>query len=460
MFLQSRNELTGEEEWELGEWRKKSPSHEQFFQELTDPANTRARITELYQGRERVFNKLKAEFPYLADVNLSELDFSEELQASGFAEPAEGKSKVAYWGSMLPGIDGSVFSGSESKPEGLTPVGGLIRRMRKNRAFRWASNIAAAIVGLLLVLTVVVQFLPSSRPHKYTGRINAQVVGSDGIAQMIDDMNYGYQIGKADFDIGRDKEGFLVFDAKDHKRAPLDKFIRMKTPKAGEFPFRFPDKTYMWINSESVLDFPAHFSTDTIKMHFTGETYMEVPSHPETLIQIKLPDGLVETRGANINIKAYADEPFLTITVAGGSAVYRLPSKDSLPVRETLIKAGEQIRISGNRVEPVSNARVNDAIAWRREKISFHNVDLETIMHSLGRLYDKEIIYEIPLPARPFTVDLPRDIPLEQYLSALEAQGLHFKVEGDKIKVVGNGQRAGSQHTNYLNVILLWLKIV
>lgn len=436
MFLQSRNELTGEEEKEMGEWIKESPSNEQFFQELTDPANTRARMTELYQGRERVFNKLKLEFPYLADVNLSEPDFSEELQAFGFAEPAEGKSKVAYWGSMLPEIDGSVFSVSESKPEALTPVGGLIRRMRKNRAFRWASNIAAALVLLFIAVHVIVQFLPSSRPHKYTGHIRAQMAGADGNSHIVDDMISGYNIGAADFDIGRDKEGYLVFDAKDHKHAPLDKFITMETPKAGEFPFRFPDKTYMWINSESVIDFPAHFSTDTIMMRFRGETYMEVPSHPATLIRMKLTNGWVETRGAKINIKAYADEPFFTITVVEGSAVYRLPSKDSLPVRDILIKAGEQIRISGNQAEPVVNARVDDAIAWRREKISFHNENLEIIMRSLGRLYNKEISYEIPLPAHAFTLDLPRDIPLEQCLSALEAQGLHFKLEGDKIKVL------------------------
>src|ERR1700759_3958001 len=77
LYGKRRGELTADEEKELSTWRSQSPENEQLFRDKMDPEKVRASMIELYQARDRVFNKLKEEIPELANVELSDLDFSD-----------------------------------------------------------------------------------------------------------------------------------------------------------------------------------------------------------------------------------------------------------------------------------------------------------------------------------------------------------------------------------------------
>ena len=78
LYGKRRGDLTADEEKELSSWRSQSPENEQLFRDKMDPEKVRASMIELYEARDRVFNKLKGVIPELANVKLSDDDFSDE----------------------------------------------------------------------------------------------------------------------------------------------------------------------------------------------------------------------------------------------------------------------------------------------------------------------------------------------------------------------------------------------
>ena len=68
IFAYLRDELTPEQEQELAEWRSLSGENEQFFQEETDPENIRKAITELYEDKDIVWQKIRNKVPGLPQV--------------------------------------------------------------------------------------------------------------------------------------------------------------------------------------------------------------------------------------------------------------------------------------------------------------------------------------------------------------------------------------------------------
>jgi hypothetical protein len=104
LFLHARNEISREESRELLTWRQKSPENEQLFRELGDPEYGRRMMTELYHGREIVFDGLRAKFSFLSNAKLTDPNDPEEEGLNDFPEKdiaASGLSKADFWASLL-----------------------------------------------------------------------------------------------------------------------------------------------------------------------------------------------------------------------------------------------------------------------------------------------------------------------------------------------------------------------
>ena len=66
----------------------------------------------------------------------------------------------------------------------------------------------------------------------------------------------------------------------------------------------------------------------------------------------------------------------------------------------------------------------------------FKNADLQTIMRTLSRWYDVEVVYQGNIPAKKLGGGIPRNTNLSEVLKVLEAYNIHFKLEGKQITVM------------------------
>jgi ferric-dicitrate binding protein FerR (iron transport regulator) len=101
-----------------------------------------------------------------------------------------------------------------------------------------------------------------------------------------------------------------------------------------------------------------------------------------------------------------------------------------------MLKPGQQSRMSGNEVKLVPDADVDLALAWKNGMQAFDRVDIRSIMRTIERWYDVDVVYEGNIPYRTFSGEIPRSANLSQLLKLLEIAKIHVKMDADKKKLI------------------------
>jgi transmembrane sensor len=456
LFLSTRLELTKEEERELLAWRKQSGENEKLFRRVNDEAYIRSEIKKVYASRSRSFEKLKEHFPFMDRDEDFDMLFAEEFDnpeseidgmefgadglEPGFSDPEV--SKAAFWTDLLTGID---FPGEQ-----LEETNRLAREWRDDhlpeikektvktgRFFKIAGRWVAGVISTVgLSLTVWTQIWSGIQP----GGFKANLFSFDGIFHGFNDLNRGYALGEAGFDLRKDSIGKTIFLAPNYPNQPKDKFNVLTIPGGGEFPIQFADGTNMWINAGSRLQYPANFSGDTIRIRFEGEAYIEVPQNSRKVFEIYVNGRLLRTNGMRANIKAYPEDGIFYTTLLSGSASYTVDRDHDASLNGQL-HSGEQIQFSGDILKIYPSPDMAEVMAWRNNRLMFHEENLSTIMHSISRWYNVKIEYKGIPTNKKYNLNVPRDGNISWLLFALEIRGVECKVDGKMITVTQSEQK-------------------
>ncbi|HEU4609434.1 MAG TPA: FecR family protein [Chitinophagaceae bacterium] len=215
----------------------------------------------------------------------------------------------------------------------------------------------------------------------------------------------------------------------------------LSTPRGGQYRLMLADGSQVWLNASSSIRFPAVFSGQTRQVEITGEAYFEVAHRLKAGSSDPVPfvvlikgagqhDAKVEVLGTHFNINAYQDEPLLRTTLLEGAVRF------SRNGQSVTLRPGDQVGAPDEgRLQVVTDADVNEAIAWKNGKFSFNGEGVESVMRQVARWYDVDIRFEGEHPAQRFGGEIARTSNLEEVLQMLRSSGVHFRVEGRTIVV-------------------------
>jgi transmembrane sensor len=350
LFKHTRNELSRKEREALSAWRNESSGNEQLFQTETDPEQIRRRITRVYEDREYVFQKLQEKFP--------QFDY---------------------------------------------------KKSKKRRArFFYLKRIAASV----LLISIGLYFINKWQEVGSPGSFKAGFVSSDGIFHAMNAFSRGWNAGTSDIKVVENEKGELIYIVPDNRKARIDKYNKIVTPRGGEVIVNLSDGSVLWLNAESSLKYPMNFSRDTVYLEVQGEAYFEIaqnskhyfiislPPIPQVRDQLPTPNKIViETAGAHFNVRNYPDE-------SQNFTVINSPTQNG-----------------------------NDVIAWKNGITLYHNADIQTIMRDISRWYDVEVVYEGPISDKKYSLNIPRDAKLKELISSLREQGAHVHLFLGKVTV-------------------------
>lgn len=204
----------------------------------------------------------------------------------------------------------------------------------------------------------------------------------------------------------------------------------MTTPRGGQYKLTLPDGTDVWLNAASSITYPTSFTGKERTVSISGEVYFEVAKDKNKPFYVKSGDQTIEVLGTHFNVMAYKDEDEIKTTLFEGSV--RISENNS----ESIIKPGEQARVTKNGGIEISTANVDDALAWKNGYFKFNRVDIKFIMRQLARWYDVDILYEGRIPDDEFVGKIDRSANISQVLRILELDHVHFRIEGKKIIVM------------------------
>jgi len=321
----------------------------------------------------------------------------------------------------------------------------------------WFRRMAAAAVFLLLVGAGAYFISPKASqktiPAGTLAIANVRPGGNKAILTLADgstialDSSYNGDLGQQGntrlikLDSGR--LAYRVLSAGDP--ATSLQYNTITTPRGGQYQIVLPDGTKVWLNASSALRFPTAFDKGRREVDLSGEAYFEVAKEkiPFTVHIYSTAAGMggaggqrpvsgIDVLGTHFNVNAYGDEKAVTATLLEGSIRMTVQEGDKV------LRPGEQAVYlrTGGMPRVVPDADVEAAMAWKNGYFQLDGVGTEEVMRQLSRWYDVEIRYEGPVTEREFGGQLPRASDISEVLRILEANNVHFRLEGKRLVVL------------------------
>lgn len=211
--------------------------------------------------------------------------------------------------------------------------------------------------------------------------------------------------------------------------------LSLEVPRGGEFAIMLEDSTKVWLNSESRLYYPAHFSSSERNVELTGEAYFEVTHNSDRPFTVETSGQKVTVYGTEFNIRSYPEEKSVYTTLSKGSIGLSRAKGDGGEIR---LSPGKQAvfdkETSSARVRKVDIKRVT---GWRHGRFVFEEQSLRQIMTDLSRWYDFEFEFADAEAAETiFMGSIPRYSNFKTAIAILEKSGgLVFSVKDNKVVI-------------------------
>jgi transmembrane sensor len=200
----------------------------------------------------------------------------------------------------------------------------------------------------------------------------------------------------------------------------------LATPRGGEYQLTLPDGTKVWLNAASSIRYPVLFAGAERRVEITGEAYFEVTKNASKPFKVIVGGNQeVDVLGTSFDINAYSDEREFKTTLLEGS----------LKAQGVLLKPGQQAAWKpGQLVKVLSDADLEEAVAWKNGKFIFTGNDLGSVMRQISRWYDVDVEYKGDFEGDEFVGVISRFKNVSEILGMLEqTRTVKFLVEGRKI---------------------------
>ena len=275
--------------------------------------------------------------------------------------------------------------------------------------------------------------LPAAQQQISQSEINiihqkAMLTLADGRTISLDEAKNGEIAEQAGVTITKTKDGQLVYEGAAKESA----FNKIVTPKGGQYQISLPDGTKVWLNAASSLSYPASFTGDKREVKLLGEAYFEVAKNKKMPFVVHSKGQEVEVLGTHFNVNAYADEKKTKTTLLEGSVKVKLIDAKAA----ALLKPGQQSVYDGGQLD-VNEIDVSEVIAWKTGYFLFQDEDISSIMRTIARWYDVEVVYAANISPKKIGGRISRNKSLDYVLKTLSrTDKFNFKVEGRRVTVM------------------------
>lgn len=397
------------------------------------------------QNQEEAFERANMMLRYLRN----ELD--EDQESALFSWLKENPENLAFFNKLIEekGLqDELAFFASTKKESAWKELTDLIGMQKPvvHKTYPFLKYAAAAAAILLVSLSTFYIFrrspgietaaLKSHRIEIKPGANKAVLTLGNGQKVVLNDAKNGEISSQTGVSITKAKDGQIIYQIHNSIGAKTDNtalsYNTIETPRGGKYQVILPDGSHVWLNAASSLRYPISFKNlRKREVQLRGEGYFEISKDQHKPFLVLCDKQVVEVLGTHFNINAYEEEPAITSTLLEGAV------KVSYGNKSIRIKPGEQASLNNKDGLQIHTVNTEAAIAWVNEKFMFNSQDLGSIMRSISRWYDIEVIYKDDLSKKKFTGTISRFKNVSEVLDMLElTEMVHFHIAGRRITVM------------------------
>ncbi len=149
------------------------------------------------------------------------------------------------------------------------------------------------------------------------------------------------------------------------------------------------DGSKVWLNSGSVLEFPAQFTGNAREIHLaSGEMYIEVSPDKQKPFRVRTSDFQVKVHGTKFNVAMYGDSPQSIVLVAGSVSL------QSQNQPEVFLSPNEQAVYADNGTFHTKQVDVDRFISWKDGYLEFDNTPMAEVLKQIERYYNLSFNYD------------------------------------------------------------------
>lgn len=157
------------------------------------------------------------------------------------------------------------------------------------------------------------------------------------------------------------------------------------------------DSTIVWLNSDSKIIYPQHFSSDSRNIKFEGEGFFEVAKNANWPMIITTAKGMtVKVLGTKFHIKSYNNDESEEATLFSGKIQLAKEVKDrggKTELRTIEMIPNEIVIFNKNSVKLISHdVDTTKKVAWKRGELLFEDTPMSEVIKMLERWHGAKII--------------------------------------------------------------------
>ena len=204
-------------------------------------------------------------------------------------------------------------------------------------------------------------------------------------------------------------------------------------PRGGEYNLTLADGTRVWLNAESELRYPVHFTGDKREVSIVGEAYFEVQKQNGKPFTVKTQLGNITVLGTRFNVSNYPEKGQLITTLVAGKVACSLPDGENI-----ILSPDQQFTVNRNGTTEMKRVDTNYYTCWKDGIFLFENTKLEDILDQLARWYDIHVFYASEnVKNLHFSGDLSRFKNIDTFIEMFEkSSDAKFTLKG-KTLIVG-----------------------
>ncbi len=336
--------------------------------------------------------------------------------------------------------EGSIFGNTKTESGKAWKDLNIREQINTSHHTAWLISLSAAVIAIFLIVNY---FLPINKTEIAPlaliqaeqikpGSNKAMLTLADGsVHDLTASKNLLLNDGGSEIKGEGDK---LLYTGKKNGSKEV-KYNTLSVPRGGEFFLQLEDGTKVWLNSETVLRYPAHFNGKERRVELSGEAFFMVAHNKKVPFFVESGEQSVKVLGTEFNISSYKEDPIIYTTLVNGSVEV---SFKNMPEIKQNLAPNEQSSI--NKLEAQILKKIVDPyryIAWKDGRFVFDDQNLGEIMKTLSKWYNVEVIFaREELRNFRFTGDLKRYADFGEVLRKIgKTNEVTFIVENNKITI-------------------------
>ena len=280
----------------------------------------------------------------------------------------------------------------EKKEEAIKRLEQSVHTFQNKKKIRRISYVAAACISALIISALYLHTVRDQAKESVTfpDYIVGNELQSEDIQLITNNHTASFQ-ENIHIEISNTGVAWVKTDNEDREDIPMDKrtLNTLIVPYGKRSILTLSDGSKVWLNSGSVLEFPARFAGDNREVRLaSGEIYIEVAPDKKKPFYVHTSDFHVRVYGTRFNVSAYADSPQSVVLVEGSVGL------QSVGGNEVKLMPNEQAVCSRDGTFDTQEVDVNQLISWKDGYLEFDDTPMEDVLKQISRYYNLSFSYD------------------------------------------------------------------